>query len=414
MANTVLIVDDSPTAVPELKMILESAEYHVLTALRAEEALETLQVSKVDAVITEALLPGIDGAEFTRRIRQNPAWADLPVIILTVRSAREDYAAGFEAGANDYFVKPVDPPKIIAAVGGGIARRQAHAHMHMPLATITGTEVQRPRTRDRGEIISVFSLKGGVGTTTIAVNLAVAIKKWVPSAHVGLIDLSLEEALDSLLLDVMPASTIVDWAQEDLAEATPATLTQYFIEHSSGVSLLAAPQSPEQAEIVKPSAVRRTLELAPQALDYIVVDTAASFTESTLITLEMSSRIVLPVTADMASLKSTVSTLRILKALGINPQRVTVVVNEIVPRAGLTKDQLESGLGKETTLIPHGGPAFIEAANHGHPLVDSNPRLPSSRALIDLARTLCDPERETLEEEAAPASGSLLRRFRTR
>jgi pilus assembly protein CpaE len=286
--------------------------------------------------------------------------------------------------------------------------------MHQPLTAAGTVEAQPARTRDRGEIISVFSLKGGVGTTTIAVNLAVAVKKWTPSSHVSLIDLSLEEALDSLLLDVMPSSTVVDWVQEDTAEATPAALSQYFIQHSSGVSLLAGPVSPEQAEIIKPSAVRRTLELAPQAFDYIVVDTPATFTEMTLITLELSSRIVLPVTADMASLKCAVSTLRILKALGISQQRVAVVVNEIVPRAGLTKEQLESGLGLETKLIPHGGPAFIEAANHGVPLVDFNPRLPSAHALVELASTLCEPERQALDHEVPAASANLLRRFRTR
>jgi pilus assembly protein CpaE len=417
LAHTVLIVDDSPTAVPELKAVLESSDYHVLTALRAEEALETLRSSKVDAVITEALLPGIDGFELVRRIRNTPELGNIPVIILTVRSAREDYAAGFGAGANDYFVKPMEPPKILAAVAGGMARSEAMALMPQQQQFIqsVGGDV-RPRMKERGDIISVFSLKGGVGTTTIAVNIAIGIKKWAPSARVGLIDLSLEESLDSLLLDVMPTSTIVDWAQEDLAVATPAHLNQYFIPHSSGVSLMAAPQSPEQAEIVKPSVVRRTLELAPQAFDYIVVDTAATFSEISLIALEMSAHILLPVTPDMAALKSAVSTLRILKALTIQQSRIQVLLNEIVPRAGLTKEQIEQGLGKKPVEIPHAGGAFVEAANQGTPIVIVDAKLAASRAILEIARTLCEPEVETLDNQKVeePGVAGLFGRLRTR
>src|SRR2546423_1402823 len=119
---TVLVVDDSPTAGPELKSLLENEGYHVLTALRAEEGLDILRHSKVDLVITEALLPGIDGFELVRQIRRNEAWVHIPIIMLTVRSAPEDYAASYEAGADEYFLKPMEPPKILAAGRGLITR----------------------------------------------------------------------------------------------------------------------------------------------------------------------------------------------------------------------------------------------------------------------------------------------------
>jgi pilus assembly protein CpaE len=414
VASTVLIVDDSPTAVPELKAVLENAEFTVITALRAEEALETLRATKVDAVICEALLPGMDGFTLIRQIRANPAWANLPIIMLSVRSAPEDYAAGFDAGANDYFVKPLEPPKIVAAVGGGIKRGDAMARIASAAPTTAPMAYVGPKVKERGDLISVFSLKGGVGTTTIAVNVAVAIKRWAPSARVGIIDLSLEEALDSLLLDIMPTSTIVEWAQEDLSVATPNQLNQYFVQHSSGVSLMCAPQSPEQAEIVKPSVVRRTLELAPLVFDYVVIDTPAAFSEIALIALEASAHILLPVTPDMAALKSTVSTLRILKALTIQQSRVKVLLNEIIPRAGLTKEQLETGLGKQTFSIPHAGSSFVEAANQGTPIVLADPRSVGARALIELAKSLCEPEVQSLEPETPHESGGLLSRFRPR
>ena len=404
MAHTILIVDDSPTAVPELKAVLESLGYQVMTALRGEEALDTLRSAKVDLVVTEALLPGMDGFELVQRIRMEPGWGHLPILMLTVRSAPEDYAASFEAGANEYFLKPADTTQVTAAVRGLLARYEMGKLERPGSGRGGGTALARS---ERGEIITVFSLKGGVGTTTIAVNLAVAIKELAPSARVGLIDLSLEQGLCSLLLDIVPTSTIHDWARENLEEANSYLLNQYFVPHRTGISLMSAPLSPEQAEAVRPPVVRVTLDLAPQAFDYIVVDTSSSFNENTLLALEMAQTIVLPVTSDMASMRTAVHTMRILKAVNIDQDRTRFVRNEIVPKAGLTKEQLESGLGKDFVTIPHAGSLFIEASNQGIPIVSVQPTLPAARAIIALARSLCVAEVEEVPLTPALAGSGL-------
>jgi pilus assembly protein CpaE len=408
---SVLIVDDSPTAAPELRALFESSDYRVFTALRAEEALDTLAHSTIDLVITESLLPGADGFELVRRIRQEEAWAQLPIIILTVRSAPEDYAAGFEAGANEYFVKPMDPPKILAAARGLVTRFQSGMLERPSSQSQRGGVVLRP---DRGEIITVFSLKGGVGTTTIAVNLAVAIKQLAPSSRVGVIDLALEHSLAALLLDIVPTSTIVDWAREDPIDASPYLLNQYFVQHRTGVGLLSAPPSPEQAETIRPDIVRRTLELAPDAFDYIIVDTASTFSEIMLIALEMANTILLPVTPDMASLRSAVNTMRILKAVDIRQDKIKVLLNEIIPRAGLTRDQMETGLGKSVFVIPHAGPLFIEGSNQGRPVVEAAPTVPASKAILELASTLCVSEASALDVHKAPSNNLVGRLARLR
>jgi pilus assembly protein CpaE len=405
--HTVLIVDDSPTAAPELRALLESSGYQVLVALRGEEAMDALRGGKVDLIITETLLPGMDGFELVRQIRQESAWTQLPIIMLTVRSAPEDYAAGFEAGANEYFIKPMEPPKILAAARGLLTRFESGRLERPGGAVPHGGVVLRP---DRGEIVTVFSLKGGVGTTTIAVNLAVAIKQLAPTSRVGVIDLALEHSLAALLLDIIPTSTIVDWSREDPADASPYLLNQYFVQHRTGVGLLSAPQSPEQAETIRPDVVRRTLELAPDAFDYTVVDTASTFSEISLIALEMATTIVLPVTPDMASLRSAVNTMRILKAVDIRQDKIKVVLNEIIPKAGLTREQMESGLGMPAFVLPHAGPMFIEASNQGRPVVEAAPTIPASKALLELASSLCVPEASAADLHKVP-SGNLVGRL---
>lgn len=414
MTQTILIVDDSPTAAPELRAMLEAEDYHVTTALRAEEALDTLRLSPVDLVITEALLPGMDGFELVRQIRSNDAWTNIPIIMLTVRSAPEDYAASFDAGADEFFVKPAEPPKISAVVRGLLTRYDRSRRGDMVLAQRSHRAppaIALPARNMRGKIIAVFSLKGGVGTTTIAVNTAVAIKRLEPSARVGLIDLSLEEGLDAMLLDIVPTSTIAEWAREDLSEATPYLLNQYFVQHRTGISLMAAPAHAEQAETVKPEVVRKTLELAPDAFDYIILDTMSSFTEGALIALEMADVVVLPVMPDMAALKTAANTLRIFKAVKIPEDRVRVILNEVVPRAGLTRQQVESSLGQNAHVLPHAGSGFIDALNTGMPLASADQPSSAAKSLIEFARSLCTPE-ETQVAEVKSARANLLDKLR--
>jgi len=391
MTHTVLIVDDSPTAVPQLKALFESEGYQVQTALRGEEALDRLHSAKIDLVVTEALLSGMDGFELVRRIRRDNTLPTMPIIMVTVRSGAEDYAASYDAGVDEHFLKPIEPLKIAAASRGLIARYESSQYS----APGTGGFARRSK---RGEITTVFSIKGGVGTSTLAVNLAVAVKKLTPSSRVGLIDLGLEQGADALMLDIVPTSSLADWAREDPNETSPQLLNEYFVTHKSGISLMSAPPSPEQAEIVRPDAVRRTLQMAPEVFDYIVLDTAATFSESGLIALEMAHSIVLPLTPDMMALKATVNTMRILKAVNIPEDKIQVVLNEIVPRAGLSKQQVESSLNLNVFEIPH-SPAFVEAANHGVPAVMQETPTPATQALMSLASQLCVPDMPEAVEE---------------
>ncbi|MGH2444344.1 MAG: hypothetical protein ACRDFX_14405, partial [Chloroflexota bacterium] len=113
--------------------------------------------------------------------------------------------------------------------------------------------------------------------------------------------------------------------------------------------------------------------------------------------LELAQTVLLPATPDVAAMKSAVNTMRVLEAVNIKHDKVRILLNEIVPHAGLTKDQLQTGLGKDVYVIPHAGPAFVEAVNQGVPAVTAESLVPATRAIVDLARSLCLPE--VAEEE---------------
>jgi Flp pilus assembly CpaE family ATPase len=111
----------------------------------------------------------------------------------------------------------------------------------------------------------------------------------------------------------------------------------------------------------------------------------------------------------MAAVKSVVNSMRILKAVNVRPDRVRILQNEIVPRAGLTKQQLEASLGKGLYVIPHAGASLIEASNQGTPIVTIDPPTPTAKAIIELARSLCVPEADA---ESVPKVGATALRER--
>jgi Flp pilus assembly CpaE family ATPase len=111
----------------------------------------------------------------------------------------------------------------------------------------------------------------------------------------------------------------------------------------------------------------------------------------------MADTVVLPVMADMAALKAAANTMRIFKAVKIPEDRVRVILNELIPRAGLTRQQVEASLGQSVHNLPHAGSGFIDALNAGTPLVAAEPPC-RRRGPCEFARSLCEPEESQVVE----------------
>lgn len=126
----VLVVDDMPVTRHLASRILQDAGVaEVLSADSAEEALETLiqrstAGKPVDVILMDIVLPGMDGLECVRRIRNTGVVSETPVILVTAKTAAEDLQAGFEAGGNDYIGKPIRAPELLARVGAAVALRR--------------------------------------------------------------------------------------------------------------------------------------------------------------------------------------------------------------------------------------------------------------------------------------------------
>jgi len=117
MSNlNILVVEDEDAIREMLMMVLEQADFHILAAVSAEEALKVLAENRVDLLLLDWMLPGISGVELAKRLKREPGYKDLPIILLTARGEEEDKIRGLEIGADDYVTKPFSPKELIARI----------------------------------------------------------------------------------------------------------------------------------------------------------------------------------------------------------------------------------------------------------------------------------------------------------
>ena len=451
--HTILVVDDSCLVNDVVRDVLQAAGFGVVQALSGAEALSILASQTFDLAIIDVDMPHMDGYELLRRVRSLPGSPDIPTLMLRTKELEGKARAGAsEVPADAYLIKPIDPVDLIARVKrtlkvsgkdnvAGPDREestnsanlavsqvtdpptgdQSSAATRSALSATSATAVMEAsfdaaapslalsRSVTGGKIITVFSLKGGVGTTSIATNLAISLQQlW--GEPTALIDLSLESGSLNILLDMLPTSTLDDLARQN-GRLTAEIAAQYLGRHKSGVSLLAAPQSPERAELIQASTVRNVLGLLRDAFDYVVIDTASNFSEHTLVALEMADVIILPLISDISSVRAANTALDIFRALSIQDERVIPVLNEVFPKVGLSRKHVEAGLHRFVTPVPSGGGKMMDSINRGTPLVMVDPDLPVSRAIEDLAFAVSRPESKSKQR---PKPSELLLKVRKR
>ena len=387
----VLVVDDTKLITKMIHDKLAATGYEVAEAYDGAEALKKLKTFGPDLIILDVMMPGMSGYEIAHAVRQDAQHARTPIIMLTAKSGIAEKIAGFDAGADDYLTKPFDPTELELRVRALIGRARARR---------SGDE-----SAAGGKIIAVFSLRGGSGTSSLAVNLATAFAQLFEQ-EIPLIDLSVENGSDSIMLDLLPRLTLSHLAKDDLTAVDWEVIRQYLVPHSSGVRLLAAPATPVLAETVTPTLVSQVLDTLRHNYSHLVIDTAHSLSDLTLAALDLADVIVMTVPPDMVSLKAATGALETFASLGYAENRIAVVINWTFPRRGLPQKEIETALGRPVmAVLPHEAEAIVRAINEGVPLVIGQANTPWAQAVESLAYQLATPDAKL------QAEGAGVRRF---
>lgn len=166
MAARILIVDDDVDTLKMVGMMLERQGYEILAATGGVQGLAMAIAEKPTLVLLDVMMPDMDGIEVARKLRADPNCANIIIILFTAKTQVEDKLSGFEAGIDDYITKPIQPKELVARVNAVLNRALRSAEGLTSLQRVSG---------ERGKLIGVIGAKGGIGVTTLTVNLGLAL-----------------------------------------------------------------------------------------------------------------------------------------------------------------------------------------------------------------------------------------------
>lgn len=372
-ASTILLLETDPPVDETVATILSGVGYTVTRTADPGQALTT--AAEHQLLVIDVTVGPRSAIEICTEIRSTPALAQVPVMCVSTSDDVEERIRFLEAGADDVMARPFDARELEARVEALLLRFQRSRDM----APVLGGDatVGRPR-----RLVVVYSPKGGVGTTTIATNVAVATAARRMD-RVLLIDLALQFGGVATHLNLHPRQTMADLVRDDAGMREPELLRGYAVRHESGLHVLAAPAAPEAAEMISAAHVGRILETALEAYDRVVVDAGSALDESVLTVLEAADTVILPVYAEIAALRAMHVLLDYLAETGSVVLKSTFVLNNQFAREILKLRDVESALGNKIGLeLPYDPFLYLKAVNEGIPIVIGAARsVPAERFL---------------------------------
>lgn len=371
-----LIVDDEMQTLKLTGLLLQQHGYEILAAQSGVRALVKAKTEKPDLVILDVMLPDMDGYEICRRLRADPATANLPVIMLTAKTLMKDKVDGFQAGADDYMTKPVHPDELIARVEALLLRSG------------------RQPTRARAKVLGFLGSKGGVGTTALAVNVAVALAQGpARDQRIVLADVQSGMATTSLQLGLRRHGGLAQLLEKPAGRIEAKMVDVQLEEHETGVRILsgqiepagvAIPMSRAHAEVI----LRHLGTMA----DYLLLDLGTGLGEVNRRILPDCHRIVVVIEPQHVAIVLARALLeQMTTSLNLARHKISVVLVNKSPGASFTKSGVEKSLQYELAgTIPSAPELAFHAAAQGVPIVLEQPDSLVARQIRTIAERLLD------------------------
>ena len=403
----VLIVDDIPETREHLSKLLsfESDIEVMASAASGPEAVEIASRTPPDIVLMDINMPGMDGIAATEQLASHAPTA--AVIMMSVQGEADYLRRSMLAGAREFLVKPFSSDELVTSIRKVHEREREKAGR---LVEVPASSNGKEPGGEAGRIVAVFSPKGGVGRTTIAVNLAVAAHGL--GREVALVDGSLQFGDVAVMLNVDPRSKSIADLVPEMAAGDPDSLDAALVTHSSGVRLLLAPPSPETAELIPAGYVRRVVEKLRATHDLVVVDCGPWLSETTLGVLDVADLILLVLTLEITSIKNIRLFLEVVHQLGYPADRVRLVLNRADSALGIRVADVETSLGRKVDhSVVSDGRSVVYALNRGVPFVQSNRDAQVSQDILALARSVASEGAEAAPgKQPAPRRSLFARR----
>ena len=364
----VLLIEDLPQVAQHLQQMLGREKEVELAGVQsqADAAIAQATTEKPDIVMIDALLQGkITGFDIAKRVREASPGTRIVIVTVPQRPVEPKPELGIDA----VFVLPGGMNELGAALNVGRAIKT-----------------------QKGNVVAVYSPKGGTGKTMLAVNLACVLRR--QGKAVALLDGVMQFGAVRHVLQAPP--TTRSFIDLPAAGAMKTSINEVLWEGPSGVHVLLAPARPEESDLVQASDIATAMGLLAESHDYVIVDTPARLSEDTLPILDAATLILIVVTymsATVANARAAIDTFEALGYKGSKP--ILLVVNQADTAAGMSRGGLEHALNLPVIgEIPTDWKTVSESLNKQQPFVLSSPSAPISKSIESLATALVSQQRK--------------------
>lgn len=360
----IYIIDDDEQLLRMVGLMLERGGHSTKMINDPVEGLQSVKEGKPDLLVLDVMMPGMSGHDIARDIRANKGLENLPILILTARSQEIDRETALKSGADDYLSKPVTSQELIEKVDQLLSQRN------------------QKTTPEKGVVISLFGLRGGVGQTTLAVNLASSLRR-TSQQEVCLIDFSPSGGQAAMHLRLQLRHSWVDLPTSP--EFEWSSLKDNLTLHPSGLRLLAAPQVPQLANEPRPEIVAKIITMLQDKSSFVVVDVPRIFGDTFKTILEQTDIALHVLTPDVVSVQTAVQTNRLLEQSDITFKQKSFVLNQVQAEPQIPQTAVERGLNARVASKINFDPNQARALSQGVPLTLTTAKSPLATMMNRMA-----------------------------
>ena len=367
MAEKILIVDDDVDTLRLVGIMLQRQGYQISAASNGQMGFSKAVEEKPDLILLDVMMPDMDGYEVSRRLRQNPATAKIPILMFTAKAQLDDKVTGFESGADDYLTKPTHPSELQTHVKALLAR---------------SNEPQSRPGEKRGHLTAILSARGGLGVSTLAINLAVGLFSRSQS-QTALVEMVPGKGTLGLDLGMPNQKGLVNFLKSNPSDITRERVKQALVSHISGVKLLLASEFPADlplvANIPQYEALVQNLSLLTS---FSVLDMGSSLLPFAQKILPRCGDVVVVVEGVPNTIQHTKALIGALVGMGIKSNRIIAVLNNRV---------------RSDTQLPTG----VVQEKLGHPIavtITPASELLTQATRMQTAAILCQPNGATARQ----------------
>lgn len=331
MPAKILLVDDDLQSLKLVGLMLQRRGYVIMAARGGVQGLAKAESDAPDLILLDVMMPDLDGLEVCRRLRSQPSTSQIPIIMFTAKSDVGNKVDGFQSGADDYLTKPIHPNDLATRVDAALQRSAQKRLSVQPTTT--------------AHVIGLLGVRGGVGTTTLALNLAAAMANADGERRVILVDLQTSAANIAAQLGLGTADGLAALVDLEPGAITPAVLGPRLIHHASGMSLLVNADQPTPAALLTPAQVAALINSVSQLAHVVVLDLGSTLDDLTLTALGLCRRVVLALEPQRIAVAAAQNVSAQLERRGIPGARLSAaLINRTAGTVMLDKQVVESQL----------------------------------------------------------------------